>query len=182
MQGGAVHSHQLFPLLTGPVRHEDVDGMAGEGTQSGEGDAGVAAGHLHDGLAGLQGAVGGGLGDNVGRQTILDAAREVVGLQLRPDEALPAVQLVANADHGGVPYQMCEVHNCVLLINIIHVESSHLWETRPGKTKGAMCACTSLLKALHARHRHTETDACICHQQFSRPMSYNNRFLQIHFS
>ena len=111
MQGGAVHSHQLFPLLTGPVRHEDVDGMAGEGTQSGEGDAGVAAGHLHDGLAGLQGAVGGGLGNDVGRQTVLDAAGEVVCLQLCPDKAFPAVQLVADADHGGVPYQMGEVHN-----------------------------------------------------------------------
>ena len=88
-----------------------MNGVLCQRAQRGKGNAGVAAGHLHNGLPRLQRAVGGGFGNHMGRQPVLDAAGEVIGLQLGPDGLLLPVQPVADADHGGVSNQMRKVHS-----------------------------------------------------------------------
>ena len=72
---GAEHAHQLAPLDREAVRHGDDQRIALLRAHHGEADAGVAAGRLDHGLAGLQRAVALGRLDDVDREPILDRRR-----------------------------------------------------------------------------------------------------------
>ena len=72
---GAQHAHQLAALDREAVGHGDDQRIALLGADHGEADAGVAAGRLDHGLAGLQRAAALGLLDDVERQPVLDRSR-----------------------------------------------------------------------------------------------------------
>ena len=65
---GAEKSHQLAPLDRETVGHRDDEGIALRGADHGEADAGIAAGGLHDRLAGLEVAAALGFLDDADRQ------------------------------------------------------------------------------------------------------------------
>ena len=68
----AEHAHQLATLDGEAVGHRHDQRVALLRADHRESDAGVATGGLHDGLAGLQGAVALGLFDDVDREPVLD--------------------------------------------------------------------------------------------------------------
>lgn len=112
--------------------------MPGERPQGGEGDAGVAAGHLHDGLAGHKRAGLLGAGHDAGGHTVLDAAGEIEALQLGIHRAGAVVQPVVDADERGVAGKsFVSFHNGSPFVFVV-------W--RRAKQKGCVPAHTALQK------------------------------------
>ncbi len=98
----APHGEQFTPLGRGVLRHHAHDAVALELGRHGEGDAGVAAGRLQDGAAGGEPAVLLGLFDHVQRGPVLDRARGVAVLQLRPDADVVGGRQARQPDQGRV--------------------------------------------------------------------------------
>ena len=99
----AVHLQQLTALPAHALRHENVHRVAGESAQGGKGNAGVAAGHFHNGLARHKCAGGLGAGDHAGGHPVFDTAGEVEAFQLGVHRAGAAVQAVVDTDERCVP-------------------------------------------------------------------------------
>ena len=102
----AVHLKQQLSLAAHPVRHEYVYRVLGECAYGGECNAGIAAGHLHYGLARLQQAPLLRYSHDMPCHAVLYAAAEVVALKLRVYFALFAVQFIVYGGHGGVAYKL----------------------------------------------------------------------------
>ena len=90
---GAEEAHQLAPLDAERLRHRHHQRIALRGAHHREPDAGVAAGRLDHGLAGLE--LAGFLGrlDDAERQAILDRAERIERLDL--DEQIHAARAPA---------------------------------------------------------------------------------------
>ena len=101
--GGTVAANKIFAFVAHPVGHEDGDRMAKRGSDSGEGDARVAAGGFGDDVAGLNFFLLVGGAQNVQRHAVLDAARHVQLFGLGVEDALFAAIAKMNPEKRRVP-------------------------------------------------------------------------------
>ena len=95
---GAVHLQQLRALGRDVVGHDDLEPVALARADHRERDAGVARRRLEDRLAGPDRALLLGVLDQRARDAVLDRARRVVRLELRPDA------------HAGLGREPLELH------------------------------------------------------------------------
>ena len=79
---GAEEAHEAAALDAEGLGHGDDEGIALGRADHGKSDAGVAAGCLDDGLAGLQCAAAFGVLDDAEGEAVLDRAERIEGLDL----------------------------------------------------------------------------------------------------
>jgi hypothetical protein len=101
-QLGTEHLQHLTPLDRHAGGHEDLDRIALDLGDRGEGDTGVARRRLDDGLARLETPVLLGLLDHVLRDAVLDRAERVLHLQLGDDANARVRRQGAHVHRGRV--------------------------------------------------------------------------------
>ena len=82
--------------------------MAERAAERGEGDSGIAAGRLHDGIAGLQIPALGRLSQDVEGHAVLDAPGHVQLLALGVDDTAPPAITQLRSQHRGIADQPAE--------------------------------------------------------------------------
>jgi hypothetical protein len=101
-QLGAVGLHGLAPLDGQVLGHDQHHAVAADGGGHGQGDAGVAAGGLDQGVAGPDLAPGLGLGDHGQGRPVLHRAGRIVALQLHQDHVGGFARKLLQTDQGSV--------------------------------------------------------------------------------
>src|SRR5271165_2020953 len=127
---GAVAANELRALLAHPVGHEDLDRVAQDAAERRKGNAGVAAGGLGDGEAGLDLPFLIGLLQDAQGHAVLDAAGEIHVFGFGVKNAFAALIAEVDADEGGVAdetSQRLELR-CGTIDEYGHTNSlSHVW-------------------------------------------------------